>query len=66
MSPRFVTENLTAFDEHTCLVKNRHHFRKVEEFPRDFRGFHPRRGLAWPVIRIAVGWNLFVHGWGKV
>ena len=22
--------------------------------------------LAWPVIRIAVGWNLFVHGWGKV
>jgi putative oxidoreductase len=22
--------------------------------------------LAWPVIRIAVGWNLLVHGWGKV
>jgi putative oxidoreductase len=22
--------------------------------------------LAWPVIRIAVGWNLVVHGWGKV
>jgi putative oxidoreductase len=22
--------------------------------------------LAWPIIRIAVGWNLVVHGWGKV
>ena len=22
--------------------------------------------LAWPVIRIACGWNLLVHGWGKV
>jgi putative oxidoreductase len=22
--------------------------------------------LAWPVIRIAAGWNLLVHGWGKV
>ena len=22
--------------------------------------------LAWPVIRIACGWNLAVHGWGKV
>ena len=22
--------------------------------------------LAWPVVRIAVGWNLLVHGWGKV
>ncbi|MEA2980041.1 MAG: putative oxidoreductase [Alphaproteobacteria bacterium] len=22
--------------------------------------------LAWPVIRIAAGWNLAVHGWGKV
>ena len=22
--------------------------------------------LAWPVIRIAVGWTLLVHGWGKV
>jgi putative oxidoreductase len=22
--------------------------------------------LAWPVIRIACGWNLVVHGWGKV
>ena len=22
--------------------------------------------LAWPVIRIAVGWNLLVHGWAKV
>jgi putative oxidoreductase len=22
--------------------------------------------LAWPVIRIACGWNLMVHGWGKV
>jgi putative oxidoreductase len=22
--------------------------------------------LAWPVIRVAVGWNLLVHGWGKV
>jgi putative oxidoreductase len=21
--------------------------------------------LAWPVVRIAAGWNLFVHGWGK-
>jgi putative oxidoreductase len=20
--------------------------------------------LAWPVVRIAVGWNLLVHGWG--
>jgi putative oxidoreductase len=22
--------------------------------------------LTWPLIRIAVGWNLLVHGWGKV
>jgi putative oxidoreductase len=22
--------------------------------------------LAWPVIRFAAGWNLLVHGWGKV
>jgi putative oxidoreductase len=22
--------------------------------------------LAWPVVRFAVGWNLIVHGWGKV
>ncbi len=22
--------------------------------------------LAWTLIRIAVGWNLLVHGWGKV
>jgi putative oxidoreductase len=22
--------------------------------------------FAWPVVRIAVGWNLLVHGWGKV
>ena len=22
--------------------------------------------LAWPVIRIACGWNLMIHGWGKV
>lgn len=22
--------------------------------------------LAWPLVRIAVGWNLLVHGWGKV
>jgi len=22
--------------------------------------------LAWLVVRVAVGWNLFVHGWGKV
>ena len=22
--------------------------------------------LAWPIIRFAVGWNLLVHGWGKV
>jgi putative oxidoreductase len=22
--------------------------------------------LAWPLIRIAIGWNLIVHGWGKV
>lgn len=22
--------------------------------------------LSWPVVRIAVGWNLTVHGWGKV
>ncbi len=22
--------------------------------------------LTWPLIRIAVGWNLIVHGWGKV
>jgi putative oxidoreductase len=21
---------------------------------------------AWPVVRFAVGWNLAVHGWGKV
>lgn len=22
--------------------------------------------LSWPLIRIAVGWNLLVHGWGKI
>ena len=22
--------------------------------------------LAWPIVRIAVGWNLVVHGWGKI
>jgi putative oxidoreductase len=22
--------------------------------------------LAWPIVCIAVGWNLVVHGWGKV
>jgi putative oxidoreductase len=22
--------------------------------------------LAWPLVRFAVGWNLAVHGWGKV
>jgi hypothetical protein len=22
--------------------------------------------LAWPLIRLGVGWNLIVHGWGKV
>jgi len=22
--------------------------------------------LAWPIVRIAAGWNLLVHGWGKV
>lgn len=22
--------------------------------------------LAWPIIRIGCGWNLAVHGWGKV
>ncbi len=22
--------------------------------------------LAWPVVRVGVGWNLIVHGWGKV
>ncbi|MGC1466911.1 MAG: DoxX family protein [Pseudolabrys sp.] len=22
--------------------------------------------LAWPLVRIGVGWNLIVHGWGKV
>jgi len=22
--------------------------------------------LAWPIVRLAVGWNLVVHGWGKV
>jgi uncharacterized membrane protein YphA (DoxX/SURF4 family) len=22
--------------------------------------------LAWPVIRVVCGWNLAVHGWGKV
>jgi putative oxidoreductase len=22
--------------------------------------------FAWPLVRIAVGWNLLVHGWGKV
>ena len=22
--------------------------------------------LAWVVVRIAIGWNLVVHGWGKV
>ncbi|HEX9463754.1 MAG TPA: DoxX family protein [Alphaproteobacteria bacterium] len=22
--------------------------------------------LAWPLIRLAVGWNLIVHGWGKI
>lgn len=22
--------------------------------------------LSWPIVRIAAGWNLLVHGWGKV
>ena len=22
--------------------------------------------LAWPLVRLACGWNLIVHGWGKV
>jgi len=22
--------------------------------------------LAWPIMRLAVGWNLAVHGWGKL
>ncbi|MBX9843153.1 MAG: DoxX family protein [Xanthobacteraceae bacterium] len=22
--------------------------------------------LAWPVVRVACGWNLLIHGWGKV
>ena len=22
--------------------------------------------LTWPLVRLAVGWNLFIHGWGKV
>ena len=22
--------------------------------------------LAWPIVRFAVGWNLLVHGWGKI
>jgi putative oxidoreductase len=22
--------------------------------------------LTWPLVRFAVGWNLLVHGWGKV
>jgi putative oxidoreductase len=22
--------------------------------------------LSWPIVRIAVGWNLLVHGWGKI
>jgi putative oxidoreductase len=22
--------------------------------------------LAWPLVRLAIGWNLMVHGWGKI
>jgi len=22
--------------------------------------------LAWPIVRFACGWNLIVHGWGKI
>jgi putative oxidoreductase len=22
--------------------------------------------LSWPIVRIAVGWNLLVHGWNKI
>ena len=22
--------------------------------------------LSWPIVRFAIGWNLAVHGWGKV
>jgi putative oxidoreductase len=22
--------------------------------------------MAWPLVRVGVGWNLLVHGWGKV
>ena len=22
--------------------------------------------LSWLVVRVAVGWNLLVHGWGKI
>ena len=22
--------------------------------------------LSWPIVRLAVGWNLLVHGWNKL
>jgi len=28
--------------------------------------YHVVVPLAWPLVRIGVGWNLIVHGWGKV
>ena len=35
-------------------------------FPSLERFYDVAIPLAWPIIRIAVGWNLVVHGWGKV
>src|SRR5262245_58168005 len=35
-------------------------------FPRLESFYDVAIPLAWPIIRIAVGWNLLVHGWGKV
>ncbi len=34
---------------------------------RGLTGFYDQAiGLSWPIIRIAVGLNLMVHGWGKI
>ena len=35
-------------------------------FPRLVSFYAVAVPLAWPIVRIAVGWNLLVHGWGKV
>lgn len=48
----------------TAMVDDAHEPRPLLPFLQPFyRAVVP---LAWPLVRIGVGWNLAVHGWGKV